>query len=164
MSQEGIKDHISLEIIKDRLHDMESDIKDTNKGLRLTNIQKENIEISFEVFVKTLQNLEQQSFKEYDDLYVFSDEYQLTAVIKDFMYKKPFSVFACFKCKKLVKFQNNGDLFTKVDKKTYHICSEGLIGEGVQTNWKSLYYLFYNDMKIRKYLIEYFISKQKENV
>lgn len=162
MYQDSIKTEISLETIRKKLKDIKFRTKDANKGLRLTNLQKENISVFFDIFVQNLQNIEQKSFEKYNELYVFSDEYQLTSLIKDFLSNKPFSVFACFKCRKLEKIQSNATKFLKRENKIFHRCDNEMIGEGIQTNWKSLYYLFYEDYTIRKYIIQYFTNNNKE--
>lgn len=163
MSQNSIKENNSLKIIREELQDKKMSIKDTNKGLRLTNIQKSQIEIAFTVFVKNLNKIEQTLFERHDELYVFTDEYQLYSYIMDFLYEKPYSVFACFQCRELVKMQQQTDSFIKKEKTLLHRCSEHKFGEGVQTNWKSLYYLFYESHVIRKSIITFFEQRGNSN-
>jgi hypothetical protein len=166
MSQKSI---ISLLDIQEGLIKLEESIKKTEKGLRLTNYQKENISYMFDEFVQNMNNLEQKSFEKNSNLYIFSEEYQFLTMIKDYLYKKPFSVFACFKCKTINSFQKQ-DNFLKEKKKIFHICSfskiedltEQIIGEGVTTNWKTLYFLFYKDTDIRTHLMKYLKYTNKE--
>lgn len=161
-SQKSINDKLLLSNIHQKLEKLEKDMQ-KSKGLRLTNYQKENIALIFVEFVESTYELEQKSFREHDNLYIFSEEYQLLILLKDFLYKKPFSIFACFHCKNLVTYQQK-EYFKKEKRKLFHKCSQEILGEGVSTNWKALYYLFYKDNEIRTLLMQYLKTINKENM
>jgi len=156
MSQESINVKLLLSNIREKLENLEKNLKDMGKGLRLTNFQKENISLIFQEFVDNTHMIEQNSFEKNNNLYIFSEEFQLLTFIKDYLYKKPFSIFACFNCKSLIPYQQAfPDKFKKEKRKIFHICEPEILGEGITTNWKALYYLFYKDNEIRMLLMNY---------